>query len=84
MSSPQGNVKIDPKLIFVRFDWRIVGLESVLYTAAQALFLYDTRRIYLVSSGGFIVKVTFGFILNQSATNWITDPPFHAEWHIWS
>ena len=84
MSSPQGNVENDPKLFFVRFDWRIIELESVLYTAAQTLFVYDTRRIYLVSSGGFIVKVTIGFILSQSATNWISDPPFHAVWHIWS
>ena len=62
----------------MRFDWRIVDLESVLYTAAQALFVYDIQRIYLVSSGGFIVKVTIGFMLRQSATNWISDPPFHA------
>ena len=41
MSSPQGNVKDRPKAIFVRFDLRIVDLESVLYTAAQALFVYD-------------------------------------------
>ena len=76
MSSPQGNVKIDPKLFLVRFDWRIVDLESVLYTAAQALFVYDTRRVYSVSNGGFIAKVMFGFMLRQSATNWISDPPF--------
>ena len=78
MSSPQGNVKDRPKAIFVRFDLRIVNLESVLYTAAQALFVYDTRRVYSVSSGGFIAKVMFGFMLRQSATNWISDPPFHA------
>ena len=34
----KANVEIDPKLFFLRFDLRIVVLESVLYTAAQALF----------------------------------------------
>ena len=54
----------------------IVGLESVLCTAAQALFRYDISRILVKSSGGFIVEVTIGFILSKSARTWILDPPF--------
>jgi hypothetical protein len=38
--------------------------------------VYDTSGFYSQAVADLFVKVTIEFILNQSATNWILDPPF--------
>jgi len=55
---------------------KIVDLETVLCTAAQALFICDISWIFSQAVADLFVKVTIGFILSKSATNWISDPPF--------
>jgi hypothetical protein len=39
-------------------------------------FVYDISGFYSQAVADLLVKVTIGFILKQSATNWISDPPF--------
>jgi hypothetical protein len=55
-----------------------LSLKPVLRAAAQTLFVYDTSGFYSQAVADLFVKVTIGFILSQSATNWISYPPFHA------
>jgi len=38
--------------------------------------VYDTSGFYSQAVADLFVKVTIGFILSQSATNWILYPPF--------
>jgi len=78
MLSPQGNLRM-PKAILRKIWLENCWFRICLYTAAQALFRYDISRIIQVSSGGFIVKVTIGFILSRSATNWIFRSTFSCS-----